>query len=187
MILHAPMLDSRVRGNERRESGARANRNASRTRTESRRPCRRDGRLQRPPPDGATRSVRASRNRRPPPRLRRHRRATPVQHGERRVEALQHHLGGVFILAVLVLPFACLQSAFEVNLRALLQVLLGDLAEALVEDHHAVPLGLFLALAGGLVAPAFRGRDPQIGDRPPVLRAPDFGIGRRDCRSGSPC
>ena len=46
--------------------------------------------------------------------------------------------------------------AFEVNLRALLQILLGDLGEPFVEDHHAVPLGLLLALAGRLVAPAFR-------------------------------
>src|SRR5262249_8818401 len=57
-----------------------------------------------------------------------------------------------------------------------LHVLLYDLAEPFVEDHDAVPLGLFLALAGGLVAPAFRSRNPQIGDRPAVLGAPDFRV-----------
>src|SRR4051794_41195799 len=40
-----------------------------------------------------------------------------------------------------------------------------------------MPLGLFLALAGGLVAPGVGGRDPKIGDRPPVLGPLDFRIG----------
>src|SRR6185312_1796527 len=66
--------------------------------------------------------------------------------------------------------------AFQINLRALLQVLLGDLAEPFREDHHAVPLGLFLALAGGLVAPLLRGRDRQIGDGTSVLGPPDLRV-----------
>src|SRR5262245_7553446 len=33
-------------------------------------------------------------------------RATRIEHGEHAVEALQHHLGGVAVLAVLALPFA---------------------------------------------------------------------------------
>src|SRR5947209_13567609 len=53
--------------------------------------------------------------------------ARAIEHGERRVEALQHHLGRVLLHALLVGPFARLQRAFEVNLGALLQVLLGDL------------------------------------------------------------
>src|ERR1700747_3287133 len=32
-----------------------------------------------------------------------------VEHGELRIEVLQHHFGGVFVLARLVLPFARLQ------------------------------------------------------------------------------
>ena len=88
-----------------------------------------------------------------------------------RVEALQHDLGRVVLDAVLVVPFARLQRALDVDLRALLQVLLGDLAEPLVEDHDAVPLGLFLALAGGLVAPAFRGGDRRLAiGRPSWVR-----------------
>src|SRR5260370_33334280 len=39
-----------------------------------------------------------------------------------------------------------------------------------------MPLGLFLAVAGRLVAPAFGGRHAQIGNRPPVLGPPDFRI-----------
>jgi hypothetical protein len=109
--------------------------------------------------------------------------AAGVQHGQRRVEVLQHDFGRVFLDAVLVVVFAGLQLALDVNLRALLQILLGDLAEAFAEDHHAVPLGLFLALAGRLVAPAFRGGDPQVGDRAAVLGAPDFRIRAEICRS----
>jgi len=102
--------------------------------------------------------------------------AAGIEHRERRVEALQNDLGRIFIVAVFVGPFARLQRAFQINLRALLQVLLDDLAQALIEDHHAVPLGLFLALAGGLVAPAFRGGHPQIRDRAAILGAANFRI-----------
>src|SRR5207302_2823751 len=69
-----------------------------------------------------------------------------------------------------------LQLALDVNFGALLEILFGDLAEPFIEDDHAVPLGLFLALAGRLVAPAFGGRDTEIGNRPPILGTPDFRI-----------
>src|SRR5580765_166309 len=103
--------------------------------------------------------------------------AGAVEHGQRRVEALQHDLGRVAVLAVLVLPFARLQRAFEINLRAFLEVLLGNLGEALAADDDAMPFGLLAPFAGCLVAPAFRGRDPQIDDRAAVLSAADFGVG----------
>src|SRR5215831_3360435 len=100
----------------------------------------------------------------------------PVEHGELRIEVLQHHLGRVLVLARLILPFARLQLALEIDLRALLQILLSDPAKPLVEDDHAVPFGLLAALAGCLVAPGIRGGHAQIGDRPAVLCAPDLGI-----------
>src|SRR5262245_3455020 len=100
----------------------------------------------------------------------------PVEHGEVRVEVLQHHLGGVLVLAGLVLPLARLQLALEIDLRALLQILLRDPAKTFVEDHDAVPFGLFLAFAGGLVAPGFRRGHAQIRDRPTILRAPDLRV-----------
>src|SRR4051794_4358704 len=102
--------------------------------------------------------------------------AAALEHGQVRVESLQHHFGRVFFDAALIGPFARLQLALEVNLGALLQVLLGDLAQSFIEDHDPVPLGLFLALAGRLVAPAFRGGHAQIGDRPAVLGPPDFRV-----------
>src|SRR6266702_2504709 len=102
--------------------------------------------------------------------------AAAIEHGQGRVEALQHDLGRIFLDPALVGPFARLQRALDVHLGALLQILLGDLAEPFVEDDDAVPLGLFLALAGGLVAPGFRRRNAQIGDRPAILRPPDFRI-----------
>ena len=57
--------------------------------------------------------------------------ATAVEHGQGRVEALQHDFGRVLLVAALVGPFAGLQRALDVNLGALLQILLGDLAEPL--------------------------------------------------------
>ena len=145
-------------------------------RTEFRRPCRRACRRA-----GHRRLARRERpaSRTSPRRRRRRAAAAGIEHGERRVEALQHHFGGVFLDAVLVGVFAGLQLALEIDFGALLQILLDDLAQPFIEDHHAVPLGLFLALAGRLVAPAFRGGDGKIGDRPPVLGAPDFRIAPR--------
>src|SRR4249919_2164219 len=103
--------------------------------------------------------------------------AGAIEHRQRRVEALQHDLGRIAVLAVFVLPFARLQRAFEVNLRAFLEVLLGDLGETLAEDHDAMPFGLLAPLAGRLVAPGLRGRHPQIDDRAAVLGAADLGVG----------
>src|SRR5271168_3361605 len=77
-------------------------------------------------------------------------------------EALQHDLGRVAVGARLVLPLAGLELALDIDLGALLAVLLRHLAEVLVEDHDVVPLGLFLALARGLVAPGLRGRDREV-------------------------
>src|SRR6476660_672891 len=51
-----------------------------------------------------------------------------VKHGQGRVEALQHDLGRVAVLAGLILPFAGLKLALEVNLGSLLEILLGDAA-----------------------------------------------------------
>ena len=103
--------------------------------------------------------------------------AGAVEKRELAAKALQHHFGRVAVLARLVLPFARLQRALEVNLRALFQILLGDAAEIFIEDDDAVPFGFFLALAGRLVAPRVRRRQAQIRHRPPILGATDFGIG----------
>src|SRR6185295_16681765 len=102
--------------------------------------------------------------------------AAAVEHRQGRVEALQHDFGRVLLDAALVGPFAGLQRALDVNLGALFQILLDNLAKRFGEDHDAMPLGLFLALAGALVAPRLRRRDAQIGNRPPVLCPPDFRI-----------
>src|SRR5260221_6185691 len=78
-----------------------------------------------------------------------------AEHGELAAIFLQHDFGRVFLGTALIGPFAGLQLAFDVDCGALFQIALGDIDDAVVEDHDAVPLGLFLALARGLVAPAF--------------------------------
>ena len=156
-------------------------------RTEFRRPCRRACRRRRPSPACA----RASRAREPksspqasappppPPRVSSMVSCELKPCSTTSVEYL--------LVAVLVGAICASAAAFEINLRALLEILLGDLAQPFVEDHHAVPLGLFLALAGGLVAPAFRGGDAadwRSAGRPGCGGFPDP---CRDCRSGSLC
>ena len=84
--------------------------------------------------------------------------------------------GGVAIIAGgLVLPLAGLQTALDIDLRTLAQVFGADLTQA-APHHDGVPLGLFLHLAGGLVAPAFRGRQAQVGDRGAAGGGPGFRI-----------
>src|SRR5689334_25023978 len=77
--------------------------------------------------------------------------AAAIQHGQFAAEILQHHLGGVFLLPVLVGPFAGLKLALDINLGTLAQIFLRHIRQVLVEDHHPVPLGLLFALAAGLV------------------------------------
>ena len=69
-----------------------------------------------------------------------------VQHDKFTSKALQDNLGRITLRAILVSPFAGLQLAFQIDFRALAQVLLRDLGKVLVEDHHAVPFGALLAL-----------------------------------------
>src|SRR5690349_7231172 len=64
-----------------------------------------------------------------------------VEQHELSAEALKHDLCGVAVVARLVGPLARLDLPFDVDLRALAQIALGDAAEILVEDHDIVPLG----------------------------------------------
>src|SRR5688572_19635048 len=59
-------------------------------------------------------------------------------------EFLQDDLGGVAVVAALILPFAGLQLTLDVDLAALAQVIFGDPPEVLVEDRDRMPFGLFL-------------------------------------------
>src|SRR5262249_27998402 len=90
--------------------------------------------------------------------------AATVEHGQCAVEALQHALVRITVLAILALPLARLQLAFDVHFGTLLQVLLGDPAQPLIEDHHGVPLRLFAPLSRRLVAPGLGGGHAQVGD-----------------------
>src|SRR5262249_9927 len=74
------------------------------------------------------------------------------------LHALGDDLGGVALLAFLVLPLARAQRSLDVDLRALLEVLARDLRQT-IEEHHAVPLGALLLLAARLVLPLVRGGD----------------------------
>src|SRR5262249_37405184 len=73
------------------------------------------------------------------------------------------NLGRIALVALLILPLASAQTALNVDLRALAQVLGGDLGQP-AEERHAVPFGTLLLLAALLVAPALAGGDAQVGD-----------------------
>src|SRR5262249_5286686 len=90
---------------------------------------------------------------------------------------LQHDLCRIAVLAGLVLPFACLELPFEVNLRTLLEILLGDLCKILVEDDDAVPFGALAPLAASFVTPALARCHAQIDDGTAILGVADFRIG----------
>src|SRR6185437_6393374 len=70
-------------------------------------------------------------------------------------------LGGIALVALLVLPLAGAQAALNIDLRAFFQVFAGDLRQP-AEEGHAVPLGALLLLAALLVAPALGGGDAKV-------------------------
>src|SRR5690606_66273 len=98
-----------------------------------------------------------------------------VQHGQRGVEALQHNLGRIFGDAVLFI-LAGLKLPFEINFRALLQILLGDLAKTFIENDDAMPLRPFPALAAVPIAPAFARRNAKVTDGTPVVHITNLRI-----------
>src|SRR3546814_3843455 len=66
------------------------------------------------------------------------------------------------LLPVLVLPFAGLELAFDIDLAALAQIAFGHIGKTFAEDRDRMPFGLFLALAGVAVLPRFGRGDAQI-------------------------
>src|SRR5262245_12385662 len=91
------------------------------------------------------------------------------------LHALGDDLGGVALLAFLVLPLARAQGPLDVDLRALLQVFARDLGEA-VEEHHAVPLGALLLLPARLVLPLLAGGNGDVGNRAAFRVVPRFWV-----------
>src|SRR5688572_11353563 len=90
------------------------------------------------------------------------------------LHSIGHDLGGVLVVAVLVLPLARLQPPLDVDLRALLEIFARDLGQP-PEEGDAVPLRLLLLLAL-LVLPRVRGRDRDVRDRRAVGHVAGLGI-----------
>src|SRR3546814_130358 len=80
------------------------------------------------------------------------------------------------LLPVLVLPFAGLELAFDIDLAALAQIAFGHIGKTFAEDRDRMPFGLFLALAGVAVLPRFGRGDAQIDHLAAVLERPAFRI-----------
>jgi len=85
-------------------------------------------------------------------------------------------LGAVAVGTGLVLPLAGAQRAFDEDLRAFREEFPDDLAEALAEDHDAVPFGPLLAFTAAAILPALAGGDAQRDDTPAILHDAHFGV-----------
>src|SRR5690606_12158695 len=84
--------------------------------------------------------------------------ATATEH----LHLVGHDLGEELLDPVLAGVLVVADLAFHVDLRALAQVLAGDLAK-LAEESHAVPLRIFLRVAVAVLADA-GGRQADLGD-----------------------
>ena len=91
------------------------------------------------------------------------------------LHAVAADLGGVAVLAFLVLPLAGADRAFDVDLAALLQVLAADLGLT-GEEADPMPLGGLLLVAV-LVFPDVAGGQAQVGHGVAVGQVAQLGIG----------
>ena len=90
------------------------------------------------------------------------------------LDGVGNELGGVALLAVLAFPLARLEATLDVDLVALAQVLGGKLS-LLAPAHDAEPLGLFLALALGVLVVAVD-RNRELGHGLAAGRVAHLGV-----------
>ena len=109
-----------------------------------------------------------------------------------KLHALGLDFRGVTVLALLILPFACLQTAFHIDKAALGKVI-GAVFSLALKHGHTVPFGAFhlVAVAVGI---GFVGGHVQTGYRRAALGVAQFGVAaqaaddhdfiQHGCRSG---
>jgi hypothetical protein len=74
------------------------------------------------------------------------------------LQFVAYNLSGVSICATLISPFAGLQLSLNINLGTFFQILPGNLAKT-IKENHSMPLSLGLSLSGILVFPLLAGCD----------------------------
>lgn len=84
--------------------------------------------------------------------------------------------GRVTVLAVLALPLARADAAFDIDRRTLLQVFADDFRQT-AEERDAMPLGHFLEIAARLVLVAIGRRETDVRNRVAARQVTDFRIG----------
>src|SRR5262249_61149827 len=94
--------------------------------------------------------------------------AAAVTPAAEHLNAVCDDLGHVFLLAVLVVPTARLEPAFDVDLLALLQIVLQRF-RLFAEQLDPVPLGLLLPVVV-LILTAIGGGEAEAGDREAAWR-----------------
>src|SRR5690606_12557267 len=90
--------------------------------------------------------------------------AAAIQHMQLATKLLQYYLCRITVIAVLILPFASLQGAFNIYFGTFSKILLRHFCEIFVENDHTMPLGAFSTLTGLAISPTFRRRNAQIGN-----------------------
>jgi hypothetical protein len=99
-----------------------------------------------------------------------------VKQGQFAAIGPQHHFGRVPVLTGLILPFAGFELTFDIDLRSLAQILLGNAGKRFGENGDAVPFRALLAFAGVAVFPGLGRGDPQVSHLAAVLECAHFRI-----------
>jgi hypothetical protein len=96
--------------------------------------------------------------------------AAAIQH----LHVAHDDLRRIPLLPTLIIPLPRLQTTFDKDLAALLQILTDDLSQ-LAPEHEAMPLGTLLTLAFTIV-PTLVGRQGDVGHRGATRCVANFGI-----------
>jgi hypothetical protein len=88
----------------------------------------------------------------------------------------RHDLGSIAFLSLLILPLAGLDPPFDIHLRSLMQIFLGDLGGT-AKQYHPVPFRAFLAFPGFLISPGFTRGQAQVGYGLPARHVANLRLG----------
>jgi hypothetical protein len=79
-----------------------------------------------------------------------------IKHDQLAIEAANNDFSRITVIAALILPFAGLQLAFDIDLAAFAQKPLSDTDKPITGQSNAMPFGALFRLTSLLVFPAFR-------------------------------
>ena len=99
-----------------------------------------------------------------------------IEHHQLAIKTADADFSGVAVIARLILPFARLQLAFNIDFAALTKESFGNTDKAVAVQSNAMPFGTLFLFTSCAVFPVFRCGDPQIADAPAILKALHFRV-----------